>query len=177
MTRLTPPTRSPAPLPAVTEAIRERLSGRDLQAVESIVTLRATAQQVENTVTEWFAGTVGSPARFEILILLSSAEGRLVPHKDIVAATGVTKATISGLMMALEREGLVKSAEDRTDRRRLLATLTPKGKAFIAKANATNTTKLRVVLASFSTDKLMTLTALLHRLRETFTADLDDDVI
>ncbi len=33
-----------------------------------------------------------------------------MPQKEIVAALGVTRATVSGLIAVLEREGLVKSS-------------------------------------------------------------------
>src|SRR5947209_4574534 len=88
------------PPPAIMEELRRRLSGRELQAVESVFALRMTAQQVDNALTEWMAGSAGSPARWQILMLLWVARGRGVPHKDIVAALGVTRATVSGLMAA-----------------------------------------------------------------------------
>jgi DNA-binding MarR family transcriptional regulator len=50
--------------------------------------------------------SAGTPARFQILMLLWAARGRDVPHKEIVAALGVTRATVSGLMAALERDSL-----------------------------------------------------------------------
>jgi DNA-binding MarR family transcriptional regulator len=152
------------------EAIRKRLSRREMQAVETVFALRTTAQQVDNAITEWFAGTAGSPARYQILMMLWAAGGNGVPHKDIVAAMGVTRATVSGLMTALEREGLVRSSVDSDDRRQLLATLTSRGEAVISKATEANTTRLRAVFASLSSAELTTLTALLHHVREGFAA-------
>ena len=170
MTTRTPPRLPPALPPAVMEAIRKRLSRREMQAVETVFALRTTAQQVDNAITEWFAGTAGSPARYQILMMLWAAGGNGVPHKDIVAAMGVTRATVSGLMTALEREGLVRSSVDRDDRRQLLASLTSRGEAVISKAQEANTTRLRAVFASLPSAELATLTALLHRVREGFAA-------
>ena len=170
MTTPTPPRLPPALPPAVMKAIRKRLSRREMQAVETVFALRTTAQQVDNAITEWFAGTAGSPARYQILMMLWAAGGNGVPHKDIVAAMGVTRATVSGLMTALEREGLVKSSADGDDRRQLLANLTSRGEAVISKAQEVNTNRLRPVVASLSSAELTTLTALLHRFREGFAA-------
>lgn len=170
MTARTPPRLPPALPPTVMEAIRKRLLSREMQAVETVFALRATAQQVDNAINEWFAGTAGSPARFQILMMLWAAEGKGVPHKDIVAAMGVTRATVSGLMAALEREGLVRSSVDPDDRRQLLASLTAKGEAVISKAQETNTARLGTVIAALSSADLTTLTALLHRFREGFAA-------
>ena len=160
----------PKPPPGVMEAIRKRLSGRELKALEGVFALRATAQQVDNAITEWMAGTAGSPARYQILMMLWGAEGRGVLHKEIVAALGVTRATVSGLMAALERDGFVRSAVDRADRRNLLATLTSKGEAIIAKATEANATRLRAAFASLSSEELATFTALVLRVRQGFAA-------
>src|SRR5271165_2315627 len=115
------------PPPAVMQEIRKRLSEREVQGMETLFALRATAQLVDNTISEWMAGTVGSPARFRILMALWASKGKGIPHKEIVAEMGVTRATISGLMAALEREGFVKSSSVRDDRRQLIARLTARG--------------------------------------------------
>ncbi len=158
----------PTPAPAVMEQIRRQLSRREVQAVETTFALRSTAQQADNTITEWLAGTVGSPARFQILLLLWAAKGSGLPHKEIVATLGVTRATVSGLMAALEREGLVKSSVGRDDRRNLLATLTSKGEAVIGQAIEANTSRLRTAFASLSSAEMTTFLSLLQRVREGF---------
>ena len=159
------------PPPAVMEEIRRRLSERELQGLETLFALRAAAQRVDNAVNEWMAGTAGSAARFKILMALRATKGNEIPHKDIVAEMGVTRATVSGLMAALEREGFVKSYVDRDDRRKLIARLTSRGDAVIKKAFEGNLARFREVFASFSSDELMTLRALLQRFREGFGAN------
>lgn len=163
----------PAPPPWLMAELRRRVSGRDLETMEAMFALRMTAQQADNALTEWIASSAGSPARWQILFLLWVARGEGVPHKDIVAALGVTRATVSGLMAALERDGLVKSAVDRDDRRQLLATLTAKGEAVIGKGFELNLTRLRAVFASFSSAELITLTRLLRRVRDGFASRAD----
>jgi len=160
----------PTPPPPVLEALRRRLSGRELQALGAVLAVRTTAQQIENVVTEWLAGSAGSPARFQILALLWASEGRGVPHKAIVAALGVTRATVSGLMAALERDGLVKSSVDRDDRRNLIANVTTRGQAVVEKAVEANASRLRAAFAPLSREELATLTALLQRIRQSFAA-------
>src|SRR5271166_4922335 len=171
MSSRTPPTVAPAPPPTVVEEIRRRFPARLVQTMETVFELRATAQQVDNVLTDWFEDTVGSPARFEILMLLWAAKGAAVPHKEIVARLGVTRATVSGLMAALEREGFVRSSTDRDDRRQLLATLTSTGEAVISKAIDVNITRLRAVFQGWSAAELKTFLAVLRRVREGFAAD------
>jgi DNA-binding MarR family transcriptional regulator len=156
------------------EALRNRLTGRNLPALGAVFALRITAQQVDNTITEWMADTAGTPARFQILALLWASGASGVPHKEIVKALEVTRATVSGLMAALERDGLVTSSVDRDDRRNLTATLTPKGRAILEKAIDSNTKSLRAAFATLSVDELETLTSLLQRLRQGFIAVRED---
>jgi DNA-binding MarR family transcriptional regulator len=123
---------------------------------------------MDNAVTEWMADLAATPARFQILMLLWASCGRGVPHKEIVAALGVTRATISGLMAALERDGLVISAVASSDRRNLLASLTSKGEAVVEKALQTNRARLRTAFTALSSGDLTTLTTLLERVRQGF---------
>lgn len=161
------------PPPAVMEEIRKRLSEREVQGLEALFALRATAQQADNALSEWMADTVGSFARYQILMALRATRGRGIPHKDIVAAMGVTRATVSGLISALERDGFVKSTVDRSDRRKQIARLTSKGEATIEKAFDINVARFRAVFASLSPSDLSSLTALLQRVRGGFAAQLN----
>jgi DNA-binding MarR family transcriptional regulator len=165
------PHRLPAePPPTVMEALRKRLSGQDLPAFGAVFALRTAAQQVDNAITEWMADTAGTPARFQILGLLWASGASGVPHKDIVQALEVSRATVSGLMAALERDGLVKSTVAHDDRRNLIANLTSRGRAIFEKAIDANLTSLRAAFATLSADELGLLASLLHRIRQGFVA-------
>ena len=48
---------APALPPAVMEQIRRHLSRREMRVVEAVCALRNTAQQVDNAIAEWLAGT------------------------------------------------------------------------------------------------------------------------
>lgn len=165
----------PEPPPTVMEAFRKRFAGHDLPALGVVFALRMTAQQVDNAVTDWMAGTVGSPARFQILALLWASAERGVPHKEIVAALGVTRATVSGLMAALERDGFVISSVDNDDRRNLIANLTTRGQTIMEKAVKANAARLRAAFAPLSVNDVKTLTALLQRIRQGFAASAGKD--
>ena len=162
--------RPPGPPPGVMEKIRQRLSERELQGLKTVFKLRATAQHVDNAISQWMAGSVGSVARYQILMALWASKEKGISHKHIVAAMGVTRATVSGLMAALERDGLVKSQVDGEDRRKLIARLTAKGEAVIKKQHELNLVKFRAVFTSFTSEELSSLTALLHRFRKAFAA-------
>src|SRR5580704_5982312 len=154
--------------PTVMQALCKRFAGQDLPALDVVFAVRMTAQQMDNAITEWMADTAGTPARFQIMVLLWASEGGGVPHKEIVKALEVTRATVSGLMASLERDGLVKSSVDRDDRRNLIATLTSRGRTIVEKAIDSNVTSLRAALAPLSANEQATLTSLLRRLRQGF---------
>ena len=158
--------RGSGPPHAVMEEIRKRLSAREVQGMEALFALRATAQQAENVVGEWMTDTVGSVARYQILMALWATKANGIPHKDIVEAMGVTRATVSGLMAALEHEGFVKSTQHQDDRRQLIARLTARGEAVIKKAFDADLARFRTLFASLSSADLTHLTALLQRVRE-----------
>jgi DNA-binding MarR family transcriptional regulator len=152
------------------EALRKRFTGQELPALDVVFALRMTAQQMDNTITKWMADTAGTPARFQILVLLWASRASGVPHKEIVKAMEVSRATVSGLMTGLERDGLVKSTVDRDDRRNLVATVTSRGRAIFEKAIDPNLASLRAAFAPLSADELETLMSLLQRLRQGFIA-------
>jgi len=160
--------RASGPPPGVIEEIRKRLSEREVQGMQALFALRAGAQRMDNALNAWLADTAGSFARFQILMALWASKSREIPHNEIVSAMGVTRATVSGLMAALERDGLVKSCSDAKDRRKLIARLTGKGETTIKKAFETSLDRFRAVFASLSEAELTRLTALLHRIREGF---------
>lgn len=68
-----------------------------------------------------------SEGRFIVLFLLHGAGGTLPPH-DLAERAGVTRATISGLLDGLQREGLLQRRPDAEDGRRLQIVLTAPGK-------------------------------------------------
>ena len=164
-----PAGRGAGPPAAVLKKIRGRLSRRGMQGLEAVIALRAAAQQVDHALNAWMANTAGSFARFQILMALWVTAGRGIAHKEIVAALRVTPATVSGLMGALEREGLVTSQADPDDGRKLIACLTPRGQTIVEQAFESSSAGLQLAFASFSPKDLERLTALLRRFREAFT--------
>ncbi|RUL79981.1 MarR family winged helix-turn-helix transcriptional regulator [Dyella choica] len=150
------------------QAYLERFPPEAFQRVETVFALRSATQQITNVLNEWLEGTAGSQARFQTLALLWGAGGRLVPHQDIIAALQVKRATVSALMYSLEQDGLVQSAGDPQDRRRLLAKLTEKGREVITRAMEMNAGRLKNALAGLSTDELVLFQSLLARVRDGF---------
>lgn len=68
-----------------------------------------------------------SEGRFVLLFLLDAAPDGLAPN-TLAEQAGVTRATVTGLLDGLEREGLIERHADANDRRALCIRLTRNGK-------------------------------------------------
>ena len=68
-----------------------------------------------------------SEAKFVLLFLLHGMPDGLPPH-ELATRAGVTRATITGLVDGLERDGFVVRHAGQADRRRIAVTLTAKGR-------------------------------------------------
>lgn len=68
-----------------------------------------------------------SEGRFVLLFLLDAVSNGLAPN-TLAEQAGVTRATVTGLLDGLQREGLIERHADANDRRALRIRLTRKGK-------------------------------------------------
>ncbi len=71
-----------------------------------------------------------TPSQYVVLGTLWARDG--LPLKELAAAAYCTPATITGIVDVLERKGLTTRQANPADRRSLLVTLTPEGKALEA---------------------------------------------
>ena len=74
-------------------------------------------------------GAVGpraSEGKFVLLFLLHGQSGGLSPH-ELAERAGVTRATVTGLLDGLERDGFLRREADEVDRRRVQVLVERKG--------------------------------------------------
>jgi len=72
-----------------------------------------------------------SQGRFAILMYLNRKPGTPINQTHLAEAYGVTKATITGLIDGLERDGMVERLADPADRRASLVQLTEASRTFL----------------------------------------------
>jgi len=75
-----------------------------------------------------------TPSRFDVLYLLRESRARYCWQSDIRKILGVTAATTSIMVRALERLGLVRRRVSELDERQREVSLTARGRALIARA-------------------------------------------
>ena len=100
-------------------------------AVGAFLHLLRTSTDVYEAFSRFLEKHAISPGRFIVLtLLLRDAEKPMNPA-DLAECSGVARATMTGLIDTLERDGLVKREPDPSDRRMMLVGLTARGRTFI----------------------------------------------
>ena len=111
----------------------------DPSAAAVFLHLLRTGDEVFRVVESNLAAHHLTQGRFGVLMALwgscHRAGGRLAPLSpaELAERAGVTRATMTGLIDTLERDGLVTRAPDRTDRRMMSVRLTPRGRRRLEK--------------------------------------------
>lgn len=103
-----------------------------------------------------------SEGKFVLLFLLHDQADGLSPHQ-LADRAGVTRATITGLVDGLARDGYVVRAAGTADRRKVTVTLTAKGKSAAAKLFKEHTDWIASLFASLSAPDKAQLGDLLTR--------------
>lgn len=111
-------------------------------------------------------GTYGlSPGRYAVLMALDVQRPAMAPS-EIADQLGVTRATVTGLIDGLTRDGLVILTADQTDRRRKSVALTPAGESLIEAVVPDIFARMAALTASLSADERRTLVRLLGRVED-----------
>ena len=112
-------------------AAAERYPSLEPSAIESFLHLLRTADLVSDDRDGFLARHHLSPGRFTVLMLLNHPGEETITPADLAAKVGVARATITGLIDTLEKDGLVVREADVHDRRTIHLRLTPRGRALV----------------------------------------------
>lgn len=107
-----------------------RLGHLDPAALAAAQDFLRVAKKMLAAFAEAFAAHGLSPGRYAVLMALDVQRPSMAPSQ-IADRLGVTRATVTGLIDGLMRDGLVGYASEGTDRRRKAIALTPAGDALI----------------------------------------------
>lgn len=103
-----------------------------------------------------------SEGKFVLLFLLRDLPEGLAPH-ELAERAGVTRATITGLLDGLERDGFLARHWDKEDRRKVSARLTPKGQAMALDLFNEHSQWIASLFAGFDQHERESLSGLLRR--------------
>lgn len=150
----------------------------DPSACEAFLHLLRTGDEVFSVAERNLAQHHISQGRFGVLILLwGSAQRRNVEMEttgpcapgprtpaELADAAGVTRATMTGLVDTLERDGLVRREPDPDDRRMMSVRLTEKAEEFLRKLLPTHFKLMAQLMAPLSEIERKTLVGLLTKI-------------
>jgi DNA-binding MarR family transcriptional regulator len=116
------------------EAIRQRAAKYpelDARGLEAFLVLLRVASDVLDGLEAFLARQGTSQGKFTVLMLLNRDPDAGISPSDLADRSGVTRATITGLLDGLSREKLVVREGDTGDRRKAVVRLTPRGRKML----------------------------------------------
>jgi DNA-binding MarR family transcriptional regulator len=149
------------------ETMREcaqRYPELDPTALQTSLVLLRVASDLIAAMDSELAGHGTSQGRFTILMLLENCSKPELSPSDLAEMSGVSRASISGLIDGLEEAGMVKRRADRRDRRALSVRLTKKGKRFLEKMLPAHFTFMARVMQNLSERERQQLISLVSKI-------------
>jgi DNA-binding MarR family transcriptional regulator len=139
--------------------------GGDASPVTLVLTLLLVARELYSSADRFFAGHGISDAKWSVLMLLASAPARRLQPSEIAARLAVTRATVTGVLRGLERDGLVARHAHPRDGRSAHLTLTRRGTALLARMKPELARRHAETVAALTPAQSRTLVRLLRALR------------
>lgn len=159
----------------ILKAISEIYPEYDTEIIRTNLIILDFAKTVTSAIEAHFARYNLSQARFAILMLLSTyAEQQWTPAK-LANALGSTKATITGLLDVLERDGFIERKSNPNDRRSSQVVMTKKGQSRLHKLLPDHLQQLLPLVSVLTDEERKMLSDFLLRLKPIFEASLGDD--
>jgi MarR family transcriptional regulator, 2-MHQ and catechol-resistance regulon repressor len=104
----------------------------DPQTMRAAFALRSLAKQINDAASEWLAPYGLTSAKYNYLVVLY-VEQRPLMFSEIKAGIHTTSASVTGMIKALEEDGLVVRSENPADARSAFVDLTRKGRSLVEK--------------------------------------------
>lgn len=117
------------PTPEVLKKFAERYPDADVTAIASFLNLLRVATELSLALDACLSKHDLLQGRWWVLILLMREENSSSTPSLLAEKTGVTRATMTGLIDSLEQGGLVVRVFDKADRRSVIVKLTEAGQA------------------------------------------------
>ena len=144
----------------------------DPSATEVFLQLLRTGDELFNAESVYLGKQNISQGRFTVLMLLARREGGACEeHRstgnpaELAGKAGVTRATMTGLIDTLEKDGFVKREPDPSDRRMMTVSLTPKAEAFMGGILPGYFRRVAAVMSELSEVERKTFVALLTKIQ------------
>lgn len=142
----------------------QRSGQTDVESIRLCFEVLALASAIDRACAARLSPHRLSEGKFVLLFLLWNQPDGLSPH-ELASRAGVTRATITGLLDGLERDGLVARHDDKTDRRKVSVRLTFQGQALAGDLFAEHTRWIASLFSGVDQDQRDALSDLLRHVR------------
>ncbi len=144
----------------------KRFPELDPSATEAFLHLLRTSNDLARAFDAVHASHRISQGRFMVLMLLHHDPERPAGPAGLAERSNVTRATMTGLIDTLERDGLVKRERAPDDRRMMLVRLTAKGTAFLDRILPGHFRRIAAVMHHLTETERKTLVRLLGKIQQ-----------
>jgi MarR family transcriptional repressor of emrRAB len=151
------------------EAICQRMQRYpevDPAAVESSLVLLRVASDMVTALEGYLARNNTSQGRFTVLMVLNRDPSRGLAPSDLARRCGVTRATMTGLLNGLERDGLATREPDHHDRRMATVRLTDEGIRYLDKILPDYYRRTAALMANLAQEEKLLLEKLLWKVND-----------
>ncbi|MCU0792783.1 MAG: MarR family transcriptional regulator [Opitutaceae bacterium] len=145
----------------------QRFPQLDPSACEVFLHLLRAGDEGFRVIDAHFQAHNVSQGRFTVLMLLfekNGGEPHVLTPAQLAEQAGVSRATMTGLIDTLERDGMVTRTPSPADRRMLSVTLTPRGQTFLESMLPEHFRRIGVLLDSLNESERRTLVRLLGKI-------------
>ncbi|WP_137719733.1 MarR family winged helix-turn-helix transcriptional regulator [Methylobacillus flagellatus] len=149
------------PTPETLHKFAQRYPEADISAISSFLHLLRVATDLSSALDECLQRHGLLQGRWWVLILLMREESLSSMPSTLADKAGVTRATMTGLLDGLERDGLVERIFDAQDRRRVSIRLTTSGQARLDQVMPDYYSRLRLCMAGLDEAQRAQLQAML----------------
>ena len=142
----------------------------DPSAMEAFLHLMRTSTELSEGFDTLHASHNISHGRFIVLMLLNRDPEKPVNLADLADRSTVTRATMTGLIDTLERDGFVKREHAPDDRRMMLVQLTTKGRNFLDEILPDYFRQVAAVMSQLTPDERKILVSLMGKIQQSLPA-------
>jgi DNA-binding MarR family transcriptional regulator len=137
----------------------------DPASTEAFLHLLHTTDLVSGSETQLLSRHHLSPGRFTVLMLLNRHCDEPATPATLADAAGVTRATMTGLLDTLEKDGLIQRSQNASDRRLTMIQLTAEGVELMENTIPLYFRNITRMLAALSQEESAQLVGLLQKLQ------------
>jgi len=142
----------------------------DPSAMEAFLHLLRTSSEVFEAFRTMLSKHELSQGRFTVLVLLNRDPKTPINLADLAERSRVTRATMTGLIDTLERDGLVKREHSADDRRMLLVRLTSSGRTYLDQILPDYFRRVTLVMSQLTPDERKMLVSLIGKVQQSLPA-------